>query len=41
MNKDFFGFLRLNPMAEFEMKDIPFVPFKLRDLQSVLLMSHT
>ena len=29
MNKDFFGFLRLNPVAEFEMKNISFVPFKL------------
>jgi hypothetical protein len=29
MNKDFFGLLRLNPVAEFEMKNIPLVPFKL------------
>jgi hypothetical protein len=29
INKDFFDFLWLNAMAEFEMKHISFVPFKL------------
>ena len=29
INKDFFGFLWLNSMAEFEMKNISFFPFKL------------
>jgi hypothetical protein len=29
INKDLFGFLWLNSMAKFEMKNISFVPFKL------------
>jgi hypothetical protein len=41
MNKDFFDFLRFNPVAEFEMENIPLVPFKLRDLQSSPLISPT